>query len=99
MCLACCRSRSSGCRDGKGVSAGSVGVVAGFALTQVAGGTVADVDETVSSTTSDNAFRWDASAQEWIFNINTSNLPAGQTYTFVIQLNDGSSISFRFGLK
>jgi hypothetical protein len=37
------------------------------------------VDETVSSTTSDNAFRWDASAQEWIFNINTSNLPAGQT--------------------
>jgi len=57
------------------------------------------VDETVSSTTSDNAFRWDESAQEWIFNINTSNLPAGQTYTFVIQLNDGSSISFRFGLK
>jgi hypothetical protein len=53
----------------------------------------------VSSTTSDNAFRWDPSAQQWIFNISTSNLPAGKTYTFLIQLNGGGSISFQFGLK
>ncbi len=39
------------------------------------------------------------SSTSWIFNINTANLSAGQTYVYRIQLNDGSSINFRFGLK
>jgi hypothetical protein len=45
----------------------------------------------------DTVFRWDGS--EWIFNINTSNLLAGNTYYYQIGLNDGSIIQFRFGLK
>jgi hypothetical protein len=85
--------------DVKGVSVGTPGVVASFTLAQIISGTATDVDEAVSSTSSDVAFRWDSSAQQWIFNISTANLAAGQTYVYRIQLNDGSSIGFRFGLK
>jgi len=55
-----------------------------------------------ASTTPDTAFRWDPSGQQWIFNISTKSAPvsvANQTYGFQILLNDGSSISFQFGLK
>ena len=58
-----------------------------------------DVDEAVSSTSTDISFRWDSSGQQWIFNISTANLTAGQTYVYRIQLNDGSFIAFRFGLN
>src|SRR5579859_3162146 len=85
--------------DAKGVSIGTPGVVANFALVQIISGTATDVDETVSSTSADSAFHWDATAQQWIFNISTSNLTAGSTYVFRVQLNDGSSISFGFGLR
>jgi len=68
-------------------------------LVQIVSGTVTDVDQTVTSTTVDTAFRWDPSAQQWIFNIGTVNLPAGQTYVYSIQLNDGSMIGFRYGLR
>jgi len=82
-----------------GVSVGTAGVVSSFALTQILSGTTSDVDESISSTTSDASFRWDPTAQQWIFNINTTNLSAGNTYVYRIQLDDGSSINFRFGLK
>jgi len=54
------------------------------------------------STTPDTAFRWDLTAQQWIFNISTKSAPvnvANQTYGFQILLNDGSDITFQFGLK
>jgi hypothetical protein len=35
----------------------------------------------------------------WIFNLVTSNLPAGNTYSFQINLKDGSAIQFQFGVK
>lgn len=85
--------------DAQGVSIGTPGVVAGFALVQIISGTTTNVDETVSSTTPDAAFRWDSGAQQWIFNVSTANLSAGQTYVYLIRLNDGSSIGFRFGLR
>ena len=85
--------------DTNGVSIGTPGVVAAFSLTQIISGTITNVDETVSSTTSDTAFRWDSTAQEWVFNISTSNLQAGHTYVYTITLNDGSTIMFQFGLK
>jgi len=85
--------------NANGISIGTAGVVSSVALAQILNGTTADVDESVSSTSSDTSFRWDPSAQQWIFNISTTNLPAGQTYLYRIQLNDGSSINFRFGLK
>jgi hypothetical protein len=85
--------------DANGVTIGTPGVVIAFNLIQIVGGTQTSVDETVVSTTPDMAFRWDATAQQWIFNISTTALSANQTYMFQIQLNDGSSIFFQFGLK
>jgi len=85
--------------DVNGVSIGNAGVVSSFLLVEIISGTVTDVDQTVSSTTVDTAFRWDPTAQQWIFNISTAALAAGETYVYSIQLNDGSTINFRFGLR
>jgi hypothetical protein len=57
------------------------------------------VDEPVYSTTPDTAFRWDGTAQQWIFNQSTENLTAGVVYTYRINLNDGSYIQYTFGVK
>ena len=78
---------------------GTAGVVSSFMLVQIIGGTMTAVDETVSSTTPDTAFRWDPSALQWIFNVSTNGLSAGQTYVYSIALNDGSTIAFQYGLR
>ena len=57
------------------------------------------VDEQVISTTPDTQFRWDATARQWVFNLNTKNLAAGYTYVYRIHLNDGTYIQFQFALK
>jgi uncharacterized repeat protein (TIGR03803 family) len=85
--------------DANGVSIGAAGVVSSFSLKQIIAGTVANVDETVTATNADTAFRWDSSAQQWIFNISTKSLQAGNTYVYAIKLNDGTEIGFQFGLK
>ena len=86
--------------DANGVSIGTAGVVASFKLVQVIAGTTSStVNEDVVSTTPDTAFRWSASDQQWIFNINTKNLTVGNTYVYNITLNDSSVIAFQFGLK
>jgi len=88
--------------DANGVSIGTAGVVTSFNLVTIMHGTVTNVDESPASTTPDTAFRWDPTGQQWIFNISTKSAPvsvANQTYGFQILLNDGSSISFQFGLK
>ena len=55
----------------------------------------------VYSTTPDTAFRW--AGDQWIFNQSTKNNgtlnKTGTTYFFQINLNDGSSIFFQYGLK
>jgi hypothetical protein len=85
--------------DATGHSIGTVGVVTSFNLIQTIRGTVsATVDETVVSTTPDANFRWDPTAQQWIFNISTKPLSAQTTYVYAIGLNDGSTILFRYGL-
>lgn len=86
--------------DANGLSIATPGVVSSFRLIQMVSGTVADVvDLSVDSTTPDAFFRWDPSAQQWIFNISTKNLTANITYFYRITLNDGSVIDFRYGLK
>src|SRR5205085_5656728 len=86
--------------DANGNSMGTPGVVAGFKLVQTKAGTVVTaVNEAVDSTTPDSAFRWDPTDRQWIFNMNTKGLAADQTYTYRITLNDGSTITFQFGLK
>ena len=57
------------------------------------------VDEAVDSTKADTAFRWDPTGQQWIFNLNSKNLNVNMTYYYTITLNDGSAITFMFGLK
>jgi len=85
--------------DANGVSVGTPGVVRSFILVVSGAGTINEVDEAVTSTTPDTTFRWDPTAQQWIFNMDTKNLSANMTYVYRITLNDNSTIDFRFGLK
>jgi hypothetical protein len=88
--------------DATGVSIGASGVVTGtpaapVLLTKTNG--TGGVDESVYSTASDTSFRWDPTAQQWIYNQNTNNLTSGVNYTYKIPLNDGTWITYKFGLK
>lgn len=86
--------------DFNGNSIGTAGVVTSFNLVRIVSGTVDNtVNETVESTTPDTMFRWDPTAMQWIFNINTKSLSASTTYYYNVGLNDGSNITFMFGLK
>ncbi len=86
--------------DANGVSIGTPGVVASFYLTQIITATVTtNVVDIVNTNNPDSAFRWDPTVLQWIFNITTSNLAAGSTYIYTITLNDGSTISFQYGLR
>jgi len=60
-------------------------------------GTVNNVNETTYADIPDSAFRW--SNGIWIFNMATSNLTKNTTYTFRINLKDGSYIQFSAGTK
>jgi len=59
-------------------------------------GTVTVVNEATVADIPDVAFRW--SGDQWIFNMATSNLDQGATYTFRINLAVGS-IQFKVGVK
>jgi HYR domain len=85
--------------DANGVSIGTPGVVTDFRLVETIAGGVSTVNEAVTSTTPDTAFRWDPTAQQWIFNIATKSLAANTTYVYRISLDDGSAIDFHFALK
>jgi len=80
-------------------SIGTPGVVTSFYLLAQTADPNVTVNEDVVSTTPDTAFRWDPTAQQWIFNISTKGMKAGQKYTYQITLNDGSNIKFSFALK
>jgi hypothetical protein len=86
--------------DANGVSIGTPGVVSKFLLTGIQSGTTANsVENFVDTNNPDTAFRWDPTNQQWIFNIATGNLLAGSTYIYTIMLNDGSTITFQYGLR
>ena len=89
--------------DANGNSIGTPGVITGYGLVAMANSPSITVDETVYSTTPDTAFRWDPTAMQWIFNQSTKNNgslnKSGVLYYFVINLNDGTSISFAYALK
>jgi len=70
----------------------------GGALTMLSAvrGIVDVINEPGISEIPDGAFRW--AGDKWIFNMATSNLAAGTTYTFRINLAVGS-IQFRVGVK
>ncbi|OLB40608.1 MAG: hypothetical protein AUH11_01485 [Acidobacteria bacterium 13_2_20CM_57_17] len=88
--------------DVNGVSIGTAGVIKNFFLYRINSGTIMAVDETATNSTNDLAWRFDSTAQQWIFNMSTKTSPqnvANQTYYYRIDLNDGTSIYFQFGLK
>jgi hypothetical protein len=86
--------------DALGNSIGTPGLVTSFKLVQIINGTgTTTVNEGVDSTTPDNQFRWDPTDKQWIFNISTKSLARNKTYVYMISLNDGSNITFQFGLK
>jgi hypothetical protein len=62
-------------------------------------GTVTIPNEETTADIPDVAFRWDASGQQWMFNMAMSNLSAGTTYTFRINLAYGPGIQFVVGVK
>lgn len=84
--------------DFLGTPIGTPGVVETFVLMGTSAGTT-DVDPAVRSTTPDTSFRWDPSAQQWIFDVSTKGLASGLTYFYRIGLNDGTHIDFQYGLK
>jgi len=89
--------------DANGIAIGTAGVVTGYGLVAASSSPTITVDEDTYSTTPDTAFRWDPSGQQWILNQSTKNNATlnktGVTYFFAINLNDGSSIFFQYGLK
>jgi uncharacterized membrane protein len=86
--------------DANGVSIGTSGVVSSFFLTGILSGTTTTTVETVVDTNNpDTSFRWDPTGQQWIFNITTANLTAGNTYIYTIALNDGTTVVFQYGLR
>jgi len=86
--------------DANGLSIGTPGVVSSLHLTGIMSGTgIAPVQNIVDINNPDSAFRFDATAQNWIFNISTANLVVGSTYVYTVALNDGSTIQFRYGLR
>jgi hypothetical protein len=86
--------------DAKGVSIVTPGVVSSFFLTGVVSGTTTTTVESVVDTNNlDTAFRWDPTGRQWVFNISTANLTAGNTYIYTITLNDGSTMMFQYGLR
>lgn len=85
--------------DANGVPISAAGTVTSFLLTQIVSGTVTtNVEDIVDTNNPDTAFRWDSTDQQWIFNISTQSLSANQTYVYTITLNDGTTITFQFGL-
>ena len=91
--------------DANGTPIGTAGVVAGYNLVFAGPTQVTGVNELVYSNTPDTAFRWDSTAQQWIFNQATgakkdSNLTqTGVLYGLRITLNDGTPLDFAYTLK
>ncbi len=54
--------------------------------------TTAGVDETVSTDPATSAFRWDATAQQYIFNWSTKGQSAGYNYTLKVKVPDSGQI-------
>jgi hypothetical protein len=90
--------------DANGVSVGLAGTVASYMLVGAGSTSGLTIDEDVYSTNVDNAFRWDSTGKQWVFNQATgkNNPTLSKTntiYRFQINLKDGSSIQFQYGLK
>jgi hypothetical protein len=84
--------------DANGVSVSTAGVVSSFTLLRrITGGVTTTFNQRQNAT-----FSFQAGAQDWLANLSTStptNLAAGSTYVYQINLNDGTTIGFQFSMN
>ena len=86
--------------DAAGRSIGAAGTIAELRRTATVEGTaVRAVNETVVRALPDRAFRWDPVEQLWVMNLDTCGLRSRHTHSYQVTLADGSTITFRFGLR
>lgn len=86
--------------DAAGRSIGAAGTIAELRRTATVEGTaVRAVNETVVRALPDRAFRWNPIEQLWVMNLDTCGLRSRHTHSYLVTLADGSTISFRFGLR
>jgi hypothetical protein len=83
-----------------GASAQITDLPARLSFRHMSGATPDAVSEAVStsSATSGNLFRWDATARQYIFNLNTKGMSKG-TYELRIDLGDGLNHTVNIGLR
>jgi 6-phosphogluconolactonase (cycloisomerase 2 family) len=83
--------------DANGVAVSTGTVVTNFRLLQkITGGVATNLNQSQGT-----AFTFNAAAQDWLFNLSTSNptnLAAGSTYVYQITLADGTTINFQFSM-
>ena len=84
--------------DANGVAVSTGAVVTNFRLLQkITGGVATNLNQSQGT-----AFTFNAAAQDWLFNLSTSNpttLAAGSTYVYQITLADGTPINFQFSMN
>jgi hypothetical protein len=86
--------------DSKGTAVSSSGVVSSFVLTSVNGTPESTpAPQGGPFTFVGGALANGAGNAGWQFNLSTSNLSAGNTYAYRINLNDGTNITFQFRLQ
>jgi hypothetical protein len=84
--------------SGAVVQAGSLPT---FSVAAAPGCTPGTVDESVSTTTGDTSatYRWDSTAQQYIYNYKTASTLAGQCQYIRATLDDGTTHSVLVGYK
>jgi hypothetical protein len=80
--------------DWHGAPVTTSGVVESFRITGIDG---TSTDAAVPSTNSHDRFR--AGDSQWIYNVNTREMPSGSLFDLRIALDDGTSIPVRFRLR
>jgi len=87
--------------DANGVSVGSQDVLVGSMRPVLVSKTNGDggEDAAVISATSQDIVEWNSHIQAWEFEQSTVNLVPGVTYTYRIDLADGSSIEYAFAIR
>ncbi|HST69120.1 MAG TPA: carboxypeptidase-like regulatory domain-containing protein [Solirubrobacterales bacterium] len=87
--------------DANGNPVGTPGVVAGGGAPILVGKSngPGGADEAVISASGRAGFSWNPSKKTWEFDQSTSNLVPGVSYSYRIDLNDGSSIEYGFEIR
>jgi hypothetical protein len=84
--------------DANGKSIGPTPVIKSVNVVMLNDGSGDTVEDTLDAI-EDTDFHWDATNQQWIYNLRTRDKERLVKYTYTVTLNDGSSIVFSFTPK